>query len=65
VGRLLVVLGGARADLLLGELPRQPAQRLLLAAERERDAGGSFLDGRLRSLTDWSINNVAHPAAAA
>ena len=42
VGRvrlMLVVLGGLRADLLLGELPRQPAQLALLVAQRERDPG--------------------------
>ena len=39
VRRVLVVLGRAGADLLLRELVRELAQRLLLVREREGDAG--------------------------
>ena len=60
--RVLVVLGGLRADLLLGELARQLAQRLLLVAERERDAAVPLFDRRCRHcdppLTDQSVNSV-------
>ena len=38
---LLVVLGLLRPDLLLGELARELAQRLLLVRQRERDAAGA------------------------
>ena len=40
VRRVLVVLGGLRPDLLLGELARERAQLALLGRQRERDAAG-------------------------
>ena len=48
--RVLVVLRGLRPDLLLGELARELAQRLLLVAEREGDAAGFLFDRRCRHL---------------
>jgi hypothetical protein len=60
VDRALVVLTLPRADLALGEVVRQVAQRPLLVRQPERDAaGGSFFDGRHRlkgTSTDWSVN---------
>ena len=38
--RVLVVLGGLRPDLLLGELARERAKLLLLGRQGERDARG-------------------------
>ena len=40
VGRMLVVLGRLRPDLLLGELARERAKLTLLRRQRERDAAG-------------------------
>jgi hypothetical protein len=48
--RVLVVRGGLRADLLLGELARKRAQLLLLLRQRKRDAARDFLFDRGQRL---------------
>ncbi len=55
MGRVLVVLGRLRTDLLLRELSRQRAQLALLGRQRERDAArdaGLQLGHDLRSRFD-------------
>ena len=69
VGRVLVVLGRLRPDLLLGELARERAELALLRRQRERDAAGDAglhlgHDRRLLvRLTSQSIESTRRRAA--
>ena len=60
--RVLVVLGRARPDLALGEVPRQLAQRLLLVGQGERDARSDRLSivatGSSSASIDSSVNSL-------